>query len=203
MANQKVYRAPGLDLQHLADALSQWLQSQGNETQALSVPGGMTIQARQTQSTAAKWGGGVALNVMMIQQDDNLQVQVGTSKWTMQAVSGVAAAIIFWPLLALPAYAAYKQKELIDSTWQFVDQYVVSGGQVAMPTMVSGPAAHFAAAPTASAQTACPSCGKPVRADAKFCPNCGAKLELTCSECGASLRAGSKFCDNCGATVEG
>ena len=187
MANQKMYLAPGLDVQHLADALTQWLQSQGNETQALNVPGGLTIQARHTQNTAAKWGGGVALNVMLLQQDDNLQVQVGTSKWTTQAVSGVAAAIFFWPLLALPAYAAYKQKELIDSAWQFIDQYVVSGGQVSMPAMVSGPAATFAAVPTSSAQAACPSCGKLVRADAKFCPNCGAKLELTCSECSASL----------------
>ena len=60
MASQKMYRAPGLDLVHLADVLAQWLQSQGNETQVLSVPGGLTVQARNTQSTAAKWGGGVA-----------------------------------------------------------------------------------------------------------------------------------------------
>lgn len=203
MANQRVYNAPGLDLQHLADTLSQWLQSQGNETQVLRTPGGLTVQARHTQSTAAKWGGGVALNVMMLQRGDNSQVQVGTGKWTIQAVSGVAALILFWPLLALPAYAAYKQKELIDNTWQFIDQYVASGGQVTVPGMVSAPAAQFAAAPSPSAQMACPSCGKPVREDAKFCPNCGAKLTLTCGECGASLRPGSKFCDDCGAPVEG
>ena len=203
MANQRMYHAPALDLQHLADTLTQWLQSQGNDTQVLSAPGGLTVQARHTQSTAAKWGGGVALNVMMLQQGDNLQVQVGTGKWTMQAVTGVAAAIFFWPLLALPAYAAFKQKELIDNTWQFVGQYVASGGQVPVPTMVSGPAPQFAAAPAPSAQMACPSCGKPVREHAKFCPNCGAKLTLNCVKCGASLRPGSKFCDDCGAPVEG
>lgn len=202
MANQRVYHAPDTDLQHLADTLSQWMQSQGLETQVLPNPGGLTLQARHT-SWVQRWGGGVALSVMMMRHDENMQVQVGTSKWTTQAVSGVAAAIIFWPLLALPAYAAYKQKELIDGTWQFIGQYVASGGQVSVPAMVSGPAAQFAAMPTPSAQAACPSCGKPVRADAKFCPNCGAKLELTCSGCGASLRAGSKFCDNCGASAKG
>jgi len=201
MANQKMYRAPDVDLQHLADTLAQWMQSQGLETQVLANPGGLTLQARHT-SWVQRWGGGVALSVMIMKHDENLQVQVGTSKWTTQAVSGVAAAIIFWPLLALPAFAAYKQKELIDNTWQFIDQYVVSGGQVTMPAMVSGPAAQFAAVPTASSQMACPSCGKSVRSDAKFCPNCGAKLEMTCGECGASLRTGSKFCDNCGASVE-
>ena len=202
MANQRVYHAPDTDLQHLADTLSQWMQSQGLETQVLPNPGGLTLQARHT-SWVQRWGGGVALSVMLLKHDENLQVQVGTSKWTTQAVSGVAAAIIFWPLLALPAFAAYKQKELIDGTWQFIGQYVSSGGQVAMPTMVSGSAATLAAAPTSSSGAACPSCGKALRTDAKFCPNCGTKLELTCSECGASLRAGSKFCDNCGASMGG
>ena len=200
MANQKVYSAPGLDLQHLADTLSQWLQSQGNETQVLKNPGGLTIQARQTKSWVQKGGGGVALNVMLLQQGDNLQVQVGTGKWAWQAASGVAAAIIFWPLLALPAYAAYKQKELIDDTWQFIEQYIASGGQVTVPTMAP---VQAAAAVAPAAQITCPKCGKAVPADAKFCPHCGAKLTLTCSKCGATLRPGSKFCDNCGAPVEG
>ena len=203
MAKQRVFSAPDLDLQHLADSLMQWLQLQGNDTQVVKTPGGLTVQARHTQSTAAKWGGGVALNVMMIQQGENLQVQVGTGKWTIQAVSGVAAVILFWPLLALPAYAAYKQKQLIDDTWQFIGQYLSSGGQTTMPAAAASPRPQFAGAPAPSTQVACPSCGKPVRANAKFCPECGAKLQVSCSECGATLRPGSKFCDSCGAPVQG
>ena len=196
MANQKVYNAPGLELQHLSETLSQWLETRGYETQTLSTPGGLTLQARQTQNWVQRQG--VAINVAMVQQGENLQVQVGTGKWAVQAVSGVAAAIIFWPLLALPAYAAYKQKQIIDDTWQFIDNYVSSGGQAATgPSSMPSPQPATASASTA--QTPCPSCGKPVPEGAKFCANCGAKLTLTCAECGATLRLDAKFCDNCGA----
>ncbi|MGC8827193.1 MAG: SPFH domain-containing protein [Anaerolineae bacterium] len=50
----------------------------------------------------------------------------------------------------------------------------------------------------------CPNCGAPNPAGAKFCSNCGQKLEGTrfCSQCGAPLPPGAKFCSNCGAKVE-
>jgi membrane protease subunit (stomatin/prohibitin family) len=46
----------------------------------------------------------------------------------------------------------------------------------------------------------CPSCHAPLAANAKFCPECGAKIsaEKFCAECGAKLAAGAKFCPECG-----
>ncbi len=57
------------------------------------------------------------------------------------------------------------------------------------------------AAPT----VACPSCGKANAAGAKFCADCGGKMEIAqvpCVKCGANLREGAKFCSECGATQE-
>jgi DNA-directed RNA polymerase subunit M/transcription elongation factor TFIIS len=50
----------------------------------------------------------------------------------------------------------------------------------------------------------CPQCGKPIDANAKFCPECGAKLQSSafCSECGAKIPAGAKFCPECGAKTK-
>jgi membrane protease subunit (stomatin/prohibitin family) len=47
----------------------------------------------------------------------------------------------------------------------------------------------------------CPSCSAPLAAKAKFCPDCGAKLdgEKHCTECGTKLKPGAKFCADCGA----
>ncbi|MFN0277818.1 MAG: SPFH domain-containing protein [Pyrinomonadaceae bacterium] len=59
-----------------------------------------------------------------------------------------------------------------------------------------------------SANVACPSCGKPNTTTAKFCADCGdkmdaaAKVEVPCVKCGASLREGAKFCSECGSTQE-
>lgn len=43
-------------------------------------------------------------------------------------------------------------------------------------------------------------CGATVPSDAKFCPECGQKLNVKrfCPECGAEISSGAKFCPECG-----
>jgi membrane protease subunit (stomatin/prohibitin family) len=51
----------------------------------------------------------------------------------------------------------------------------------------------------------CPECNKPNAAGAKFCAECGGKMEVAqvpCVKCGAQLREGAKFCSECGSTQE-
>lgn len=58
---------------------------------------------------------------------------------------------------------------------------------------------------TAAATVACPACGKQNAPGAKFCADCGGKMEVAqvpCVKCGANLREGAKFCSECGATQE-
>ena len=47
----------------------------------------------------------------------------------------------------------------------------------------------------------CPNCGADVKANAKFCPECGKKIEQEskkCPNCGAEVKANAKFCPECG-----
>lgn len=44
----------------------------------------------------------------------------------------------------------------------------------------------------------CVRCKFKNRKGAKFCKNCGAKLELVCPSCGYSCDSDSAFCDECG-----
>ncbi|MBN2169251.1 MAG: zinc ribbon domain-containing protein [Actinobacteria bacterium] len=49
--------------------------------------------------------------------------------------------------------------------------------------------------------TACPHCGAPMEAGARFCPNCGqAPVTATniCPSCGSPVSPGARFCGNCG-----
>ena len=53
------------------------------------------------------------------------------------------------------------------------------------------------------AKSACPKCGAANLANAKFCTECGEKIQtgaqtVACVKCGAALAAGSKFCNECG-----
>jgi class 3 adenylate cyclase/tetratricopeptide (TPR) repeat protein len=47
----------------------------------------------------------------------------------------------------------------------------------------------------------CPSCQHPNRSSARFCSECGAKLQPICPQCGAETAPAAKFCDACGAAL--
>ena len=49
-------------------------------------------------------------------------------------------------------------------------------------------------------RASCPECEAPLASNAKFCPECGAKLKAAqfCPSCGAKVNPGSKFCAECG-----
>jgi membrane protease subunit (stomatin/prohibitin family) len=60
---------------------------------------------------------------------------------------------------------------------------------------------------TAPTKASCPKCGAANIAGAKFCTECGAKMEtvaqtFACAKCNAQLQPGSKFCNDCGTKVE-
>lgn len=44
----------------------------------------------------------------------------------------------------------------------------------------------------------CPNCHATVRANAKFCSECGQRLNHVCSNCGAEVKGNAKFCQECG-----
>src|SRR5689334_17153264 len=47
----------------------------------------------------------------------------------------------------------------------------------------------------------CPRCQVENVPEARFCEDCGARLELTCPTCGQPVSSGKKFCRSCGATL--
>jgi hypothetical protein len=49
----------------------------------------------------------------------------------------------------------------------------------------------------------CPKCQFDNPSDAKFCNECGSKLELVCTQCSKSNTPGSKFCNACGHNLNG
>src|SRR5207244_129401 len=44
----------------------------------------------------------------------------------------------------------------------------------------------------------CPACGTPRRPGARFCAECGARLDTGCPSCGAAVSPDQKFCAECG-----
>ena len=80
------------------------------------------------------------------------------------------------------------------------------GGQMANAFGAGQPGGQQMGGGSAAASTvACPACGKQNNPAAKFCADCGGKMEVAqvpCVKCGAKLREGAKFCSECGSTQE-
>ena len=47
----------------------------------------------------------------------------------------------------------------------------------------------------------CHSCQAENKADARFCDNCGVRLEELCPACGTAIGTGKNFCRSCGAAL--
>lgn len=61
------------------------------------------------------------------------------------------------------------------------------------------------ASAASSEEIECPNCHTKLAANAKFCPECGNKVEAKkpafCTECGEPINPGSKFCSSCGTKI--
>ncbi|MBM4264855.1 MAG: tetratricopeptide repeat protein [Deltaproteobacteria bacterium] len=47
----------------------------------------------------------------------------------------------------------------------------------------------------------CPNCEYEIAGDARFCAQCGSRLDLTCPSCAASVDLAHRFCQSCGARL--
>jgi len=47
----------------------------------------------------------------------------------------------------------------------------------------------------------CPHCQVENREEARFCRECGTRLDLACPACGVNVEPGGRFCDHCGVTL--
>ncbi len=209
MAEPKMYDAPNLNLQDLAQAMLAWFRGQSFEAQIFHTPDGATIvQARKAGGWRVLVGMAAALNVTMRYQPGQLIVEMGAAQWADKAVVGAAGALVFLPLLIPAAFGAWQQQQLPSQVDRFIEQYLLLSAQISKAQAApAAPTEPFAAEPAPAAAQAqpeahCPVCGKVVRAGAQFCDACGARLKQVCSKCGMELRPGARFCDACGQAVE-
>ncbi len=56
---------------------------------------------------------------------------------------------------------------------------------------------------TTGGQLSCRRCGKPLPQNAKFCMECGERVQLVCPNCGKDIVPNAKFCLECGHRLEG
>ena len=75
----------------------------------------------------------------------------------------------------------------------------------AVPPVIPVQSVPAADAQSSSEEIECPNCHTKLNANAKFCLECGQKIEIKkpafCTECGEPIVSGAKFCSGCGAKI--
>jgi len=218
--------ANGVDIEKLGIGIQNWLRSKKQlHAEGMSTPQGYLVQAKQEDSWKKVVGMDTAIQIQLFKAGDNqVTVNVGTGSWVDKAGAATVGMVVFAPLAVTAAIGAWNQKKLPEEIFNFVNDFIVSGGQSVEVSMapsqdisadqvvcphcsaINPKNAKFCSSCGQALQKECPNCHAAVGLDTKFCPNCGFDLqpkpaqtaEMTCPQCGAQIPADSKFCPNCG-----
>lgn len=197
MAESKVFKLMnGVNAEMLGLALEEYLrENKAMTVQAGKTTGGYIVQGKQDADTWKKTSGtDLAITIQLFEAGDVVNITIGYGKWSDKVGAGVVGWLIFPPLLATAAMGAYKQKKLPNELFNFIEGFILSGGQNASIGLVAG---RY----LSGNEIICKNCKTPNQKGQKFCTNCGATLLITCANCGANLNEHDKFCSECGTTV--
>lgn len=126
MTETKVFHAPAISSEEAANVVSDWLKSEGFDTQILLAPeDGILVQARKSGMLRKAIGVSAALGVTIKKSGEELMIETGAAKWADKAAVGAVGAVVFFPVAATAAYGAWKQSKLPDQVFQVMEKYVL------------------------------------------------------------------------------
>lgn len=197
MAETKVFKLlNGVTVEMLGEAVECFLRDQkGMITQAGKTTEGYLVQGKQEADGWKKISGtDQAISVQMFQAGDVLNVTTGFGKWSDKVGAGVLGYFVFAPLAVTAAIGAFMQKKLPGEIFDFMEKFILSGGQSAAVGLSGGKL-------ISDNEVICKECKTSNPKGQKFCSNCGAKLMKQCPNCGIDIADGIKFCPECGAST--
>jgi len=130
--------------------------TRGYTHQAISVAGGMVLQARKTSMLRTAIGLDYALTIQITVDDQGTHVHVGGQRWFEKAAVGAFALMLGGAPVVLPAAGAYFQRQITEEAWQVIERHIA---QASRPGR------------------SCRSCASAINdPGARFCPSCGSTL---------------------------
>lgn len=224
MADSKIFKlSDGVDIEKVGQAIQGWLREKKQlHAEGMHTNEGYLVQAKEEDSWKKIVGMDSAIQVQIFKAgEDQIMVNVGSGKWVDKAGAATIGMVAFAPLAVTAAIGAWNQKKLPDELFEFVEQFILSGGKTVMVSMsasqdikdgevicpnckaVNNAGAKFCVSCGTKLGKECPNCHAAVGLDTKFCPECGTDLnpkpkEVTCPDCQKVVSADTKFCPNCG-----
>ena len=225
MADSKVFRLlDGVTADMVSDGVVSFLRDRKNMVvESGKATEGYLIQAKEEADGWKSIAGTTsAIKIQILVSGDLITVNIGAGKWSDKIGAGVAGAFIFAPLAVTAAIGAFRQKNLPNEIFNFIENFIMSGGKTAVLGMgivkamsddevecpkcqtINSKSTKFCKECGCKLGLECPNCHASVEYGVKFCPECGTPMSTAnvCYSCGAALAEGQKFCNECGAKID-
>ena len=180
MAESRVFKLMnGVTLEMLGEAVESFLRdSKGMQTQAGQTTEGYLVQGKQEADGWKRISGtDQAISVQMFKAGDVVNVTTGFGKWSDKIGAGVVGYFVFAPLAITAAIGAFMQKKLPGEIFDYIEKFILSGGQSAAIGLSGGRMLN-------QDEVVCKHCKTANHKGQKFCSNCGNKLMKECPKCG-------------------
>jgi len=196
LADSKVFKLfEGIDVESVGRAVEGFLRDKKNlQVESMKTAEGYLVQAKQSDGWKKFVGMDSAIQVQIFATGDFATVNIGQGKWIDKAGAATLGMLVFAPLAITAAFGAVAQKKLPEEIFNYVEQFLMSGGRMVTHSM-------SASIGLKENQILCPSCKTSNPETGKFCVSCGSKMGLQCPGCQATVAHGTKFCPECGTSM--
>lgn len=159
---KKLILAPSSLIPAMGERISQSFIQEGFDVTGTPLSnGGYDVSITKGGMFKAVLGMKTALKVSLTPQSGNVYFDASVGIFGQQAIPTVISMFFFWPVLITQIWGMVEQSNLDDKALAIAEE-VAHNSSVKSSTAAAG---RF-----------CTNCGTPVSSQAKFCPECGAKL---------------------------
>ena len=124
---RRTYPVKNFPVKQLAEALDEWYQSMGYETQVLNTQyKGIVIQARRESLIRAVIGMSSAITVTLNQKENYLAIEIGGANWADKAAAAAIGVLVFLPTLFTAGFGTYEQGKVLKQSWDVIHRYIMS-----------------------------------------------------------------------------
>jgi RNA polymerase subunit RPABC4/transcription elongation factor Spt4 len=196
MADSRMFKLDSeVDVEKLGRGIEGFLRDKKNlSAEGIKTNEGYLVQAKQAESWKKFIGMDSAIQIQIIPTGDMITVNIGAGKWIDKAGAATVGMLLFAPLAVTAAIGAYSQNKLPEEIFNFIEQFLLSGGKSVTFSMSASQALK-------SNEVLCPGCKAPNPSTSRFCVSCGSKLALECPNCHSFVLQGTKFCSECGSAI--
>jgi hypothetical protein len=128
MKQSKSFPCPSPRFPELIASTRSWLAGEGFKCQKLqTADGGTLLQIERVGGWRKFVGMSTALNIVLHQVENTVNVEIGAGRWVDKATTGAVAYFILWPLAVTAGIGAWQQLKMPERIFGHIGKFLASG----------------------------------------------------------------------------